>query len=175
MSAVRCGGFGRIPLVGGQDWQRSLSPRHQERFWSLVDPDGPVADVRPEMGLCWRWRGRSSASGYPVFDYGAVSTHAYRVAWGLANGEQPPKGLPFEHFACSRAWCANGMHVRPVVARGDSGQRWRWLAGWNARHRYCVSGHRFSKANSLVVAGGRACRQCRREEEQRSRKPKGGD
>jgi hypothetical protein len=133
--------------------------RHEARFWSFV--------AVGEEDACWAWLG-SFLGERPIFYFDGTSTLAYRIAWGIAWGEMPPVGLKFEHHACGVPWCVNPAHVRPIVARGDSGERWRWLAGWNLRHDRCVNGHAFTDANVVSVPGGRACRRCRYLEELRA-------
>lgn len=145
----------------------------EERFWALVDAAGPVADLRPELGPCWPWGGSCTPAGYSRLWVGDRWVHAHAFAWGLAGGEQPPAGMRFEHFACSRRWCVNPGHVRPLVAEEDELGA-RFLAGWILRHGRCPSGHLVSPGNRLVVPGGLSCRTCRADTARRRRAARRG-
>ena len=140
----------------------------EERFFSHVGFDGPVAAFRPDLGQCWLWMASTDGKGYGVTRVRGRLEKAHRVAWGLAGGHPAPPGLKLEHFACGVRLCVNPGHVRPKVAR-DSVLGARFLAAWNMRHRRCVEGHLFTSRNVIFVPGGRACRQCRRDVERARR------
>lgn len=81
-----------------------------ERFWANVDKNGPV--IRPELGPCWLWTGRTNEHGYGVFYvwYGPKIgrlERAHRVAWRLLKGE----ALPDDVMGCHK--CDNPPCVRP--------------------------------------------------------------
>jgi hypothetical protein len=140
-----------------------------ERFFARVHY-GPVADVVPRLGRCWMWTGRIGPDGYPRFDRGGTTTTGMRAGWEVMLEQEMPLGFGVRHFACTRQVCVNPEHSRPWTASEDL-EHDRVLLFWNARHDECVKGHRFSKANTINVPGGRSCRTCRKDvERQRDRR-----
>lgn len=84
-----------------------LAPDRIERFESHIHHE-------PNTG-CWLWSGAHSAkSGYGCFRvrWGGKpsSQSAHRVAWALANGTVPPKGL-FVCHKCDTPACVNPDHL----------------------------------------------------------------
>jgi hypothetical protein len=138
-------------------------PSPEDRFWHHVDFGGPLPAIRPELGACWLWTG-PLAGGCPVLWVNGRNIRAYTFAWGLAWGEPPPLGLKFTHFACGLVVCVNPQHVRPKVAT-ENALGMSNLAAWNAVHDACILGHAFTPANSILVPGGRVCRECRKDVE----------
>lgn len=127
-----------------------------------MDPDGPVAAHRPDLGPCWRWGGPVGHAGYGEMWWRGRKVHAHRIAWELAWGAPPPAGMPLAHFACDLRSCPNPAHVRPAGAVEDVLGR-RGVAAWNGRHSHCLRGHPLTARNSIFVPGGIACRECRAE------------
>src|SRR5579872_7266427 len=41
--------------------------RHEVRFWSYVNRDGPIPAHRPELGKCWIWKKFIHPKGYGIF------------------------------------------------------------------------------------------------------------
>jgi hypothetical protein len=87
-----------------------MNPRHmrnlsvEERFWLLVNKDGPLIIETP----CWMWTGRK-LRGYGQF-CPIEGRHwiAHRYAWELAHGPIPNNGV--ELCVCHR--CDNPSCVR---------------------------------------------------------------
>jgi hypothetical protein len=149
-----------------------LSPADFEaRFWSRVRTDGPVADLRPDLGRCWPWTGPPTSNGYGQVRRDGKPIRAHVVAWELACGEQAPPGLRFEHFACSgpaSRLCCNPAHVRPVCARRAHGHR--FIGTWNERHSHCLAGHELVPRNKVLIAGIVVCRTCLNDGESEARR-----
>lgn len=84
------------------------------RFWPRVDKNGPVPEIRPELGPCWLWTGPLSHHGYGVMHVPpATSTPAYRYAYEVSVGPVP-KGLELDHL-CRVQACVNPSHLEPVT------------------------------------------------------------
>jgi hypothetical protein len=146
----------------------------EDRFFAFVDPDGPLAAIRPDLGRCWLWTGGLGSSGYPEFWRDGQVVTGRRAAWEIAWGEHAPAGLRFEAFACHLRLCVNPAHIGPIVVPdGPSG---RWLARFYAARMgepgaRCVEGHLLDPPRGVVeVPGGFACRQCRRDAERARRR-----
>lgn len=134
-----------------------------------VNQDGPAPTLRPLAGRCWLWTASPTTLGYGQFRRAGRAVTAHRAAWEIACRQLAPPGMRFKHTACSVRLCVNWDHVAPLVFPDTTGGA-RLMATWNMRHPACVDGHRFTPQNSIVVPGGRACRQCRREVEAARRK-----
>ncbi len=80
-----------------------------ERFWSKVDPRGPI--VVPELGRCWIWTGSRGTGGYGQFRMSNPRrlACAHRFVYELAVGPIPT-GMNVAH-ACSNHACVNPDHL----------------------------------------------------------------
>jgi hypothetical protein len=136
-----------------------------DRFWSLVDKDGPLPECRPDLGPCWLWMAGLS-EGYGRFALMAqVSIKAHRFAYEITYGPVP-EGLEPDHLCRVRA-CVRPDHLEPVTHRVNV---WRGDAptGVNARLIRCRQGHEFTPENTYVdPRGHRVCRTCMRAHRQR--------
>lgn len=74
-----------------------------ERFWALVDRQGPDE--------CWPWRGTRDPRGYGSFTpvSGLPAVHVHRHAYRLAKGPIP-RGLYVLHH-CDNPPCVNPAHL----------------------------------------------------------------
>jgi hypothetical protein len=102
-----------------------VRPSVADRLWSRVDKNGPISEVRPDLGRCWIWTGGRSKAGYgAIFANGRNSTH--RVAYELSVGPIP-KGLTIDHL-CFVLTCVNPAHLEAVTneenARRAAVRRW---------------------------------------------------
>jgi hypothetical protein len=128
-----------------------------ERFWSKV--------ARGGTGGCWLWTAGKFSEGYGQFWRDGRNLHAHRVAYELLVGPIP-EGLNLDHL-CRVRHCVNPAHLEPVTARTNLlrgvGQPAR-----NARKTHCKNGHEFTPENTYEIRPGwRACRQCKRDHDQR--------
>lgn len=128
-----------------------------ERFWLLVDKNGPV--LRADLGPCWVWTGSLAKRGYGSFCPSGKSVSAHRYSFELARGEIP-EGLHLDHL-CRNPPCVNPDHLDPVtvrlnILRGDG------EAAKNAAKTHCLRGHEFTSENTYTNGRRRVCRQCER-------------
>jgi len=134
----------------------------QQRFWSKVNKNGPIPELRPDLGPCWLWLGALSC-GYGSFHLGAGSVFSHRLAYEWAVGPIPDD-LTIDHLCRNRA-CVNHSHMEPVsrgenVRRGEAGEINRFRLSGRTR---CIVGHVLAGSNLYVSADGRRhCRLCAR-------------
>jgi hypothetical protein len=82
-----------------------------ERFWSLVDKDGPLPD--PSTGVrskCWLWLGSLTGEGYGRFKAGGKTYQASRYAWS-ATGKPDPGSLTLSTH-CGNRLCIRHLYTR---------------------------------------------------------------
>ncbi len=128
-----------------------------EKFLERVEPE-------PNSG-CWLWIGHVNDNGYGLFHLNGRNVRAHRFAYEHYRGPVP-EGLDLDHLCRNRA-CCNPDHLEAVtrqinIKRGAIGSK-----------THCVRGHEFTKENTGTRTerrhGGRYCRACAREKEQRRR------
>ncbi len=137
------------------------------RFMAKVDPNGPIAKNRPDLGRCWIWQGYRDSWGYGFFAYGIKlnrrDTTAHRWAYEHFVGPVPD-ALVLDHFACDngRLGCVNPYHLVATSVRANT-LRSNAPAGVNARKTHCVHGHEFTEENIYRAPSRpnrRVCRAC---------------
>ena len=97
-----------------------------ERFFALVDMDGPVPLHRPELGQCHVWTGTINSKG----NYGVVSrihglpgvegrrvVSAHRLSFFLAHGRWPD---PCCLHACDNPPCVRPSHLFEGTRRDNN-------------------------------------------------------
>lgn len=135
----------------------------EERFWAKVDKNGPIPEVRPDLGQCWLWIGRPIGAGYGGFlGRNGRTTYAHRFAYQLLIGSIPEQ-LEIDHL-CRAQLCVNPSHMEPVThlenvrrGRGAEEARKRQLAKGE-----CPQGHPYDLVNTYFWRGFRSCRICNR-------------
>jgi hypothetical protein len=134
-----------------------------ERFWRLVNKDGPVPACRPDLGPCWLWTA-STIAGYGKFAVRCgdrrINIAAHIWAYRAIVGEYPD-GLELDHL-CRVRHCVNPAHLEPVTKR-ENNLRSDSASAKHARKTHCKYGHPFDAENTYITrAGGRMCRACAR-------------
>lgn len=125
-------------------------------FWARVNRNGPIPDVRPDLGPCWLWLGAVNADGYGVGSLHGEAMLAHRAAWKL-DGRTLTPGLEIDHL-CKVHPCVRPSHLEEVtheenVRRGES------PAALNAQATHCPKGHNDWRVRP---SGWRDCRVCHR-------------
>lgn len=146
--------------------ERQLLERLPTRIFSKFT----VQQLKPDRTPCWVWQKALTDNGYARIrdrerNNGVI---AHRYIYKLLIGPIDD-GLDLDHL-CRVRRCVNPMHLEPVtrkvnVARGDG-----------ARRTHCLSGHRYTAANTYATGkGSQDCRRCavidqaRRYEERKER------
>jgi hypothetical protein len=136
-----------------------------DRFWKMVNKDGPIPAHMPELGPCWLWTGATNEGGYGEF---AVSRSravvASRVAWFLECGEYP-KNLACHH--CDNPPCVRFSHLYDGTYSQNNHDTARRGKHYEVQKTHCPSGHPYSGNNLAVYPTskggvGRFCRTCYR-------------
>ena len=146
--------------------QRRRVPE-SDRFWPKVNKDGPVPQIRPELGQCWVWTAYLNKSGYGQFGLADRSLMlAHRWAWEREHGPVPD-GLELDHLCRVRA-CVRPSHLEAVTRsinaqRGLKGN----LKPPTQMREKCKNGHLMTPENRYPRKDGRyekyGCRQCARD------------
>jgi hypothetical protein len=153
-----------------------------ERFWKKVNRNGPVSPLRPELGPCWLHQGTpEKATGYVRCEINRVRDYVHRFVYG-AFVEPIPDGKEIDHLchnadpscpsdaSCLHRRCVNPDHLEAVTHRENMDRSPNNLAVKNRLKSHCLHGHPYDEANTRVTShGGRACRACNREAQQRFR------
>ena len=95
------------------------------RFWRQVDKNGPIPDIRPDLGPCWLWTGGgSSKSAYGLFevsykdkDRRGAHVYAYQLQVGSI-----PDGHQVDHL-CFVPKCVRGSHLEAVTCTENNQRR----------------------------------------------------
>lgn len=159
---------------------------------TTLDGDGDLAaqiraysSTDPATG-CEIWNGSRDHTGYGVASIRRASgrencKRVHRIAWEVMVGPIPT-GLELDHLChtnsdcdlgglCPHRPCWNPDHLEPVTRR-ENCRRSKSIPGLNAQKTHCKRGHPLSGDNLFVDrAGGRICRQCRKEWDARRPKP----
>ena len=130
----------------------------EQRFWSYVDKDGPVAKNHPELGPCWLWTGGLKNGGYGQFHFAGGPVPAHRWLYERLHGPVAERCL--DHFACDNPPCVNPAHVRPASDR-ENVLRGIAPSAQNARKTHCDHGHEFTPENTERWGPDKAWRRCR--------------
>lgn len=83
------------------------------RFWARVDKNGPIPELRPDLGPCWIWTGSVNHQGYGHITAGRRGFLVHRITyvWNIGPIES---GLELDHL-CRIHACVNPYHLEPVT------------------------------------------------------------
>ena len=127
-------------------------------FWLKVDKNGPVPEVRPDLGRCWLWLGTKNEHGYGTFVVEGrrkIKAHHFLVG-------KSPNGLDWDQLCRLRHW-VTPAHLEAV---SRSVNLRRGLQSGLTPH--CPHGHPFTLENTgLSTVGHRYCRACLRQRARR--------
>jgi len=143
---------GKIPgVIRPKDYAKSP----EERLWANVNKNGPVPEVRPDLGQCWLWEGCRNNKGYGTISTTTNSVLTHRVAYEEAHGPVPSK-LVLDHL-CQVRHCCRPSHLE-IVTHQINNQRGRGNGG----KTHCKHGHEFTAENTYIQPSGygRVCKAC---------------
>lgn len=147
--------YQRWYAYGDPEAGESLRGAAEERFWFLVDKNGPLPPDAPHLGGCWLWGKGKRYGQIRTDDGGHVGVH--RFAYELLVG-RIPDGLEVDHL-CFIPRCVNPAHLEAVTQEENTRRR-------RSRHRHtteCPHGHPYNEANTFYDRfGHRRCRACNR-------------
>jgi hypothetical protein len=135
-------------------------PEWADRFWALVNKEGPVPAHRPELGPCWIWAGSINVrrGGYGQFSLNGRTRKAHQVSYELGVGPLP-QGTEPDHL-CRVHACVNYGHLEAVTRR-ENFLRGEHRTAVSVRTGMCMSGeHEMTEANTIRRRGKRECRAC---------------
>lgn len=86
-------------------------PPQAERFWAMVNTDGPTPAHAPHLGQCWVWTGFIGHTGYGDFHLSGERDHepAHRWAWKFEEGPIPDGFFVCHH--CDTRACVRRDHL----------------------------------------------------------------
>jgi hypothetical protein len=100
-------GLAALLLARGPAQRRlTVDERTLARFWSMVDPNGPI--IRPDLGPCWPWRGTIEKDGYGVITIAKKQVRVHRLSWEIHYG---PLGESLALHHCDNRPCVRPVHL----------------------------------------------------------------
>lgn len=141
-----------------------------ERFWSKVDRNGPVPELRPDLGPCWIWTAGVAGGDYGAFWYQRRQCTAHVISYSVIAGLKIPDGYELDHL-CRVRLCVNPRHLDPVDHKTNMARSSIAPCAPVLRDGVCKRGHRYEGTNIYVYPNGsRACRECNLEHSRRRAK-----
>lgn len=129
-----------------QKHSRDADARYAER----VDRNGPVPEVRPDLGPCWVWGG-AKVVGYGRMSVDGKEVLVHRWAYERFVGSIPER-FDIDHLCRNRS-CVNTAHLEAVTHQENT------LRG--VRRPFCKHGHEYTPENTISRPNGsRTCRTC---------------
>lgn len=139
-----------------------------ERFWSLVDKNGPLAFGFDPPTRCWTWLGPTTPQGYGILRVRRFRAAAHRYAYRLDRGRNPWSVVDHLCHSYSRSCrggladphrrCVNPEHLE-VVTPGENARRVPGNRAYSTAppkvFPSCRSGHRWTVDDALYDSSGR--------------------
>jgi len=121
------------------------------RFLSKID----------RQQTCWLWLGRKNHAGYGLFDVGATTERAHRMAVRIFSGKNLPANRVVDHL-CGNRSCVNPGHLEVVSQATNNMRATTSITRLNKLKTKCSRGHDLA-GNNLYIVGGkrRMCRKCK--------------
>lgn len=94
----------------------------EEKFWVMIDKNGPIPMHKPELGPCWKWAGGNIRGWYSRLYVLTHSFLAHRFSWELHFGKIPD-GLQVLH-KCDNPPCTNPSHLFIGTSRDNVRDMW---------------------------------------------------
>jgi len=105
-----------------------LALSRSENFpFKSIDAEGFIpyfwraCGVMANPDKCWVWQRGCSKAGYGQLKIGGARYLAHRLAWQLANGREPRKGMEILH-SCDKPPCCNPNHLREGTHADNMGE-----------------------------------------------------
>jgi hypothetical protein len=112
--------------------------QREERLWARVEPDG----------ICWRWTGNTTKSGYGQITWKNRTRKVHQVVWELLIGPCP-EGLEPDHL-CQVRHCCNPDCIEWVTPEENKRRMHaaRGTQNWNGAKTHCPQQHEYTPENT---------------------------
>lgn len=138
-------------------WSSKKRPA-EERFWGLVNKDGPTPGHMPHLGPCWVWIGGTNGHGYGTFgELWNRPGYAHRYSWKIHRCD--PGEFQVCHH-CDNKGCVNPAHLFLGTAKDNMQDMWRKGRGperdlrGDANPRAILPGKDIARIRARYAAGG---------------------
>jgi hypothetical protein len=106
----------------------------EERFWRMIDKNGPIPAHQPGLGACWCKASHGDKRRRWGFWFEERFRYGHVVAYILTTGHEPPPETPCITHLCDNGHlgCVRPSHLIPDTQRGNVQQavvRGRMAAG----------------------------------------------
>ena len=108
---------------------------------------------------CWVLPSQANPMRYATVRINGRATTAHRAMYQILVGPIPD-GLQLDHLCRNRS-CFNPKHLEPVTCQ-ENLLRGHTHAAANSKKTHCRRGHAYDATNTILIATGRACRECGR-------------
>lgn len=110
---------------------------------------------------CWLWQGNMTSAGYGLTRSGGKNISAHRFIYALTK-EPLIDGLQIDHL-CRVKNCVNPEHLEQVTPKENVLRAIPFRNKYvpSAKRSHCRQGHRYTKANTILLnVGGKICAKC---------------
>lgn len=131
-----------------------------DRVMPKINKDGPLSELRPDLGKCWLWTASKQGNGYGKIGAGGRGGKwlpAHRAVYELLV-DKIESGLELDHL-CKVILCVNPDHLEPVTPR-ENKLRGTSPAALHAKKTHCPKGHPYNEKNTRWNRNMRHCKLC---------------